>query len=66
MNELMICFGKCGYAYHNTDCDDVIEAVEEFFECMKAMLINVDNLDYSEAVLRDNDGNDIAVISYVK
>lgn len=59
MNELMICFGNAGWAYHQTDCETLFEAVIEFFNCMMGMNINVDNLHYTEAVLRDENGDGI-------
>lgn len=55
-NELMVCFGRSGYVYFETSCDDGYEAVEEFYTAMENAGISCDNLEAESWLLRDAHG----------
>ena len=64
-NELMICFGSAGYCYYPTNATTAKEAVDDFFKAMKVAGINEDNLNFSDATLRNEFYDQIDYITSV-
>lgn len=65
MNELMICFGS-DYLYFDTKEMTAREAVADFVDVCERIRINIDNVNFTSAVLRDKDGNDIDRVDWGK
>ena len=59
MNELMIILRGGSYLYFKTAYRQADKAFDDFLEACEIARINVDNLDFFEAVLRNEDGKDI-------
>lgn len=59
MNELMVILRGGDYLYFKTACKQADKAFDDFLEACEAVRINVDNIDFFEAVLRSEDGKDI-------
>ena len=65
MNELMICFGS-DYLYFDTKEMTAREAFAEFVDICERIKINIDNVKFTSAVLRDKNGNDIDRLDWGK
>ena len=65
MNDLMIVLkGGGGWLYFDTDQTDVDKAFDEYCEAAENAGINIDNLEFNFAELRDNNGEAIGTKTF--
>lgn len=57
MNELMISFMGGGYVYYTTNQSNADKAFDEFLQTCENSGINMDNMLFDKAILRNQDGN---------
>ena len=63
MNELMIAVGN-SYIYFKTNKTAVYDAMVEFENNMMSIGVNIDNMFWDTAVLRDVNGSDIGYMKW--
>lgn len=64
MYELMICVNDDSYMYFSTKQMTAREAFSEFVDICERVRINIDNMKFTSAVLRDKNGEDIDRIGW--
>ena len=62
MNELKILYDNYSYLYYKTNKESAKEALDEYEWLCDRIGIDLSNMNMTECVLRDEDGDDISYI----